>query len=161
MKLHVHERLGGLHPSHAFRRWRDEIVHRAASLPNVRRLRERERTELRRLLEWALDVEIPLVARAFVPSDALVLELDEQWDDQAPGCAWQLRSRGLPEGAACANGLLRFDDTGLLVTGDVTVDLAAVPHLPPALARSAGPALERSLARAIENAWGQLARTMI
>lgn len=160
MKLHVHERLGGLHPTHAFRRWRDEIVERAAHIPHVHRLRERERTELRRLLEWAIDLEVPLLARAFVPSDALVLELDEQWDEPALACAWSLRSRGLPEQAACANGSLRFDATGLLVTGDVTVDLAALPRVPPALAKTAGPSLERTLARAIEQAWSQLARSI-
>ena len=160
MKLHVHERLGGLNPSHAYRRWRDELVHRAGRLPHVRQLRERERTELRRLLEWALELEIPLVARAFVPNEALVLELAEEWDEDALGCNWALRSRGLPQEAACASGVLRFDVTGLRVTGDVTVDLSALPNLPPALARSAGPALERGLTNVIERAWAQLARTL-
>ena len=151
MILHVHERLHGLHPRHAFLRWRDEIVRRAAAIPLVRDVRERNRaateTRLRRELEWALVVDLPLMARALVPPDALSFALAEEWDEETLACSWSLRSLGLPEGAASARGAMRFADTGLLVDGEVTIDPASVPPVArgttPALAQAIAPALER------------------
>ncbi|WP_373048945.1 hypothetical protein [Vulgatibacter sp.] len=161
MKLRVHERLPGLHPLHAWHRWRDELVHRAARIPKVRGLRERERADGSRLLEGAVDVEIPLMARAFVPRDALVVELLEQWDEERVGCVWILRSRGFSAEAASAAGELTFRDDGLLVEGEVRVDLCALPQLPSGLAKSAGPGLEQLLARQIEAGYRLLARTLL
>ena len=128
-----------LPPALAFRRWRDELVQRAAGLPHVRTLHEPERREdgekLFRVVECCLDLEVPLVARPFLPKDALLLELAEQLDERALACTWTLRSRGLPQEAVRASGLLRFDDGLLLVEGEALVDPGVRPQIPPALAR--------------------------
>lgn len=160
MKLHVRERLHDLHPRHAFLRWRDEIDRRAARIPLVRNVRERYRaargSSLRRELEWALAVELPLLARALVPPEALRFALAEEWDEERLDGTWALRSLGLPEDAASARGEMRFDEEGLVVQGEVVIDPAAVPPL----ARASTPALERAIARAIERGFRELAGTL-
>lgn len=160
MRLEVRERLFDLAPRHAYHRWRDEIVRRAARLAMVRDLREFERAtidgRLRRRLQWALEFEIPLVARAFVPEDALLFELAEAWDEERLDCAWSLRSLGVPADAVGATGRMAFSEGGLLVEGEVQVDPAAMPQM----ARATAPALEQAVARAIEHGYRQLAHVI-
>lgn len=171
MKVEVREPLRGLEAEQAFGRWRDELALRAAGIPHVKQLFERERGHhgdgrLRRVIEWALDVEVPLLARPFVPRDALVLELEEFFEEPSLGCEWTLRSRGVAECAACARGTLRFAEDPaagcslLTVAGDVAVDLCQVPQLPNALARSTTPALEKAVAGAMERTWRRLAASL-
>lgn len=145
----------------AFRRWCDELVERAAELPHVRTLRERERDRsdgrIRRVVECVLDVEVPLVARPFLPRDALVLELAEELDERELACRWRLCSRGLSPQAVRAAGLLLFQGRQLLVEGEALVDPKALPQIPSPLARGAAPTLQRALIRWLEEGYRRLA----
>lgn len=160
MRLYIHERLEGLPPQEAFRRWLDEIAARAVAVPHVRGLVERGRevqgTRVRRSVHYALDVELPRLARNFLHEEALRFELVEAWDASCLACDWRMRSLGVPAESAAAGGAMHFLPEGLVVEGEVRLAREALPVLARPMARS----IEQTVARALERGYRLLAAAL-
>ena len=140
------------------RRWKLELVVRAHSIPHLHSLHELDQRPDSRTLLWSLALELPLIARALVPRDALRLRLEERFTDGES--EFLLHSMGLPQQAAVARGMLRFVDEGrggrFQVQGRLHVDPAAV-RIPASLL---GPQIEIRAARALERAFTHLGRSL-
>lgn len=167
MNLEIREPLPSLEPGEALRRWRDELPLLAHDLPYLESLHETCRAlrgdRFERHLVFTLDVDLPPLARPFLPKEALTLELAEDLDVETG--SWSLHSRGVSKEAAAASGRLAFLPTKggseLVAEGVVHLRLDALPRAPGFLLRSMEPTLERGVARGIEKGFARLARLLL
>jgi hypothetical protein len=141
-----------------FETYRDRLTELVPFLPAIKALETRSRKDegaVSTLLNvWQGGMDIPAVARAFVPSQATTWDDHAVWDRERFTCRWKTVPHAMKE-AVKAEGTNYFTElsaqrTRVAITGVVEIDIARVPGVPRLLAGTAKRTVEEVIVKNVQ-----------
>jgi hypothetical protein len=141
-----------------FETYRDRLTELVPFLPAIRAIETRSRQDdgavsvLHNV--WQGGMDIPAVARAFIPVAATTWDDHATWDQVGYLCRWRTVPHALKE-AVRAEGTNHFTElsagrTRVAITGVVEIDIARVPGVPRLLAGTARKTVEEVIVKNVQ-----------
>ena len=135
-----------------FTAYRDELNSLVQYLPNISKIETVSREEPESGIvtlenHWYAEANIPKVAQAFIKPDMLKWIDYARWNLNDWTCEWRIETFFMREAVSCS-GKNYFkvqgeQSTGLTITGDLNLNMKAVPGVPRLLAGTVKPQLEK------------------
>lgn len=149
MKIHSVSMIA--HPRDAvFAAYRDRLSAIAAYIPDVREIAVQKREEADGIVTlhniWKAQREVPTALKMVLKPESLEWDDYARWDQAAYICDWEIKTRVFREKVSCKGRntfTIEGGKTKVLLTGDLEIDMDAVPGVPRLLARKLGPQLEK------------------
>lgn len=138
--------------SEVFNTYRDDLTELVRYLPNVSKIEQVTREEpsqgvVKLENHWCAEANIPKVAQAFIKPDMLKWVDYATWNLNDWTCEWRIETFFMREAVSCGgkNYFKVQGDTatGLTITGDLSLNMKAVPGVPRLLAGTVKPQLEK------------------
>ncbi|MFH1468933.1 MAG: hypothetical protein ABIO70_31395 [Pseudomonadota bacterium] len=139
------------HPRAAvFRAYRDRLSEIAAYIPDVREIKVQTREDAGGVVKihnvWVAQCEVPTALKVVLKPENLMWDDFATWDEATMICDWEIKTRVFREMVSC-RGRNTFAEqrgtTSVLLTGDLTIDIASLPGVPGFMARRLGPQVEK------------------
>ncbi|MBI5515185.1 MAG: hypothetical protein HY909_15520 [Deltaproteobacteria bacterium] len=141
-----------------FETYRDRLTELVPYLPAIKAIETRSRRDEGALSTlhnvWQGGMDLPSVARAFIPSQATTWDDHAVWDQERYTCRWKTIPHALKE-AVRAEGTNLFTVvspvvTRVTITGVVEIDIARVPGVPRLLAGTAKRTVEEVIVKNVQ-----------
>jgi hypothetical protein len=135
-----------------FRAYRDDLTSLVQYLPNISKIEIASREEpedgiVKLENHWYAEAKIPKVGQAFIKQDMLKWIDYAHWNLNDWTCDWRIETFFMREAVSCSGKnyfkVQSDDSTGLTITGDLTLNMKAVPGVPRLLAGAVKPQLEK------------------
>lgn len=148
--------------------YRDRLPEVAKYIPDVKAVvvlsREARPTGVKLHNEWVGDREIPSYAAPFLKPEHLRWDDFAEWNDAEHSVAWTLKTRAFTEAVRCSGRNSFYEDgpnaTRVVLTGDLTMDLADIPGLPGFLGKRLAPQVEKFIVQLIQPNLEQVNRSL-
>ena len=135
-----------------FAAYRDDLASLVQYLPNISKSETVSRDEPEDGIvtlenHWYAEANIPKVAQAFIKPDMLKWIDYARWNKNDSTCEWRIETFFMREAVSCSGKnyfKVQGDKaTGLTITGDLNLNMKAVPGVPRLLAGTVKPQLEK------------------
>jgi hypothetical protein len=146
------------HPrDEVFRAYRDRLPEAVDYLDDVREVnvlsREEEGSKVVLHNEWVSDREIPKVAQSILKPEHLRWDDYATWTEDDHGCTFEIKTRVFTDAVSVTGRDLFLEEDGgtrVILEGDMTIDLKAVPGVPKFLAGRIVPQVEKFIVSLIQ-----------